>query len=105
MPFYKNSYPTIDTHLISLFVCLPDGNVLSMTRKEPVGVVAAIIPWNYPVLMAAWKMGPALAAGCTMVLKPAEQTPLTALVLAQLVKEVNFPNSSKILLVLKWLLL
>lgn len=64
-----------------------DGNVMSITRKEPVGVVGAIIPWNYPVLMASWKMGPALATGCTMVLKPAEQTPLTALVLAQLVKE------------------
>ena len=68
-----------------------DGNVMSITRKQPVGVVAAIIPWNYPVLMAVWKMGPALAAGCTMVLKPAEQTPLTALVLGQLVKEAGFP--------------
>ena len=67
---------------------------MCVTRKEPVGVVAAIIPWNYPVLMAAWKMGPALAAGCTMVLKPAEQTPLTALVLAQLVKEVHIPGIS-----------
>ncbi len=71
------------------FHMFTDGNVMCITRKEPVGVVGAIIPWNYPVLMAAWKMGPALATGCTMILKPAEQTPLTALVLAQLVKEVS----------------
>lgn len=50
-----------------------------MTRKEPVGVVAQIIPWNYPIGMAIWKLGPALATGCTLILKPAEQTPLTAL--------------------------
>lgn len=68
-----------------------DGNVMSITRKEPVGVVSAIIPWNYPILMATWKMGPALATGCTMILKPAEQTPLSALFLAQLVKEAGFP--------------
>jgi hypothetical protein len=49
------------------------------TEKEPVGVAAAIIPWNFPLLMAAWKLGPALAAGCAVVLKPAEQTPLSAL--------------------------
>src|SRR5690606_41597298 len=49
------------------------------TRKEPVGVAGQIIPWNFPLLMAAWKWGPALAAGCTIVLKPAEQTPLSAL--------------------------
>lgn len=72
------------------FVILsPDGNVMSITRKEPVGVVSSIIPWNYPILMASWKMGPALATGCTMILKPAEQTPLSALYLAQLVKEVR----------------
>ena len=49
------------------------------TLREPVGVVGQIIPWNFPLLMAAWKLGPALAAGCTVVLKPAEQTPLSAL--------------------------
>src|SRR5579884_1852014 len=54
-------------------------NTLCYTRREPVGVAGQIIPWNFPLLMAAWKLGPALAAGCTVVLKPAEQTPLTAL--------------------------
>ena len=59
-----------------------DPNLLCYTRREPVGVCAQIIPWNFPLLMAAWKIGPALAAGCTIVLKPAEQTPLSALRLA-----------------------
>ena len=61
------------------------------TRREPVGVCAQIIPWNFPLLMAAWKLGPALAAGCTVVLKPAEQTPLSALRLGELALEVGFP--------------
>jgi len=61
------------------------------TRREPVGVVAAIVPWNFPLLMCAYKAGPALAAGNTIVLKPAEQTPLSALRLADLVEEVGFP--------------
>ncbi|MBX6379039.1 MAG: aldehyde dehydrogenase family protein, partial [Clostridia bacterium] len=61
------------------------------TVREPVGVVGAITPWNAPMLMYAWKLGPALAAGCTVVLKPAEQTPVTALELARLVQEVGFP--------------
>ena len=60
-------------------------------RDRPVGVVAAIIPWNFPLLMAIWKIAPALAAGCTVVLKPAEETPLTALRLAELVLEAGFP--------------
>ncbi len=64
---------------------VPD-NALSLTLKEPVGVAGQIIPWNYPLLMAAWKLAPALAAGCTCVLKPAEQTPLTILKLASLVR-------------------
>ncbi|XP_017883709.1 retinal dehydrogenase 1 [Ceratina calcarata] len=68
-----------------------DGNYVSLTRKEPVGVVGQIIPWNYPFLMLAWKWGPALATGCTIVLKPAEQTPLTALYAAALAKEAGFP--------------
>jgi betaine-aldehyde dehydrogenase len=67
-------------------------NALSLTLKEPVGVAGQIIPWNYPLLMAAWKLGPALAAGCTCVLKPAEQTPLTALELAQWFEECGLPN-------------
>jgi acyl-CoA reductase-like NAD-dependent aldehyde dehydrogenase len=62
------------------------------TRKEPVGVCGQIIPWNFPMLMAAWKVGPALAAGCTVVLKPAEQTPLTALRIGELALEVGIPN-------------
>ena len=62
------------------------------TRHEPVGVVGQIIPWNFPLLMQAWKWGPALACGNTVVLKPAEQTPLTALRVAQLAQEVGFPK-------------
>jgi acyl-CoA reductase-like NAD-dependent aldehyde dehydrogenase len=61
------------------------------TRREPVGVCAQIVPWNFPLLMAAWKISPALAAGCTIVLKPAEQTPLSALRLGELALEVGFP--------------
>jgi len=68
-----------------------DGNVMTYTRMEPVGVVGQIIPWNYPVAMLAWKWAPALAAGCTIVLKPAELTPLSALYMASLVKEAGFP--------------
>lgn len=66
-------------------------NTLCYTRKEPVGVCAQIIPWNFSLLMTAWKVGAALAAGCTVVLKPAEQTPLTALRLAELIDEAGFP--------------
>jgi phenylacetaldehyde dehydrogenase len=61
------------------------------TTREPVGVVAQIVPWNFPLAMAAWKLGPALATGCTSILKPAEQTPLTALRLAELIAEAGFP--------------
>jgi acyl-CoA reductase-like NAD-dependent aldehyde dehydrogenase len=61
------------------------------TRREPVGVCAQVIPWNFPLLMASWKLAPALAAGCTVVLKPAEQTPLSALRLGELALEVGFP--------------
>jgi len=66
-------------------------NALSFTLREPVGVAGQIIPWNYPLLMAAWKLAPALAAGCTCVLKPAEQTPLTALEFAHWLEEVGLP--------------
>jgi acyl-CoA reductase-like NAD-dependent aldehyde dehydrogenase len=66
--------------------------IFSMTLIEPVGVCGQIIPWNYPILMAIWKWAPALATGCTLVLKPSEKTPLTALVLCSLVKEVGFPS-------------
>jgi phenylacetaldehyde dehydrogenase len=67
------------------------GRISAYTRREPVGVVAQIIPWNFPLAMAAWKLGPALAAGCTVILKPAEQTPLTALRLGELIAEAGFP--------------
>ena len=67
------------------------GNFLSYTLRQPVGVVGQIIPWNFPLLMMAWKWGPALACGNTVVLKPAEQTPLTALRVAELAREAGFP--------------
>ncbi|HZD86864.1 MAG TPA: aldehyde dehydrogenase family protein [Gaiellaceae bacterium] len=67
------------------------GSLMSYTLKEPVGVCAQIVPWNYPLLMSVWKLSPALAAGCAVVLKPDPQTPLTALRVAQLATEVGFP--------------
>lgn len=67
------------------------GNFLNYTVREPAGVVGQVIPWNFPLLMAAWKLGPALATGCTVVLKPAEQTPLTALRLGELLLEADIP--------------
>ena len=69
----------------------PQAKFFAYTRREPVGVVGAIIPWNMPMLMAVWKLGPALAAGCTVVLKPASDTPLTALRIAELIQEAGFP--------------
>ena len=68
------------------------GNYFCYTRREPVGVAGQIIPWNFPILMVSWKWGPALAAGCTVVMKPAEQTPLTALRLARLAQEAGVPD-------------
>ncbi len=70
---------------------VPGGGYLAYTLREPVGVAGQIIPWNFPLLMAAWKLGPALAAGCAVVLKVAEQTPLSALRLAELIQEAGFP--------------
>ena len=70
---------------------VPD-NALSLSLKEPVGDAGQIIPWNYPLLMAAWKLAPAIAAGCTCVLKPAEQTPLTVLEVAKWFEEVGLPK-------------
>ncbi|XAM00456.1 aldehyde dehydrogenase family protein [Phycisphaeraceae bacterium D3-23] len=70
----------------------PDNDFHAFTLKEPVGVVGQIIPWNFPLLMAAWKLGPALAAGCCVVLKPAEQTPLSALRLGELIQEAGLPD-------------
>jgi aldehyde dehydrogenase (NAD+) len=68
------------------------GSFFNYTRHEALGVVGQIIPWNFPLLMAAWKLGAALATGCTVVLKPAEQTPLSALYLAKLAQEAGFPE-------------
>ncbi|MFO0790143.1 MAG: aldehyde dehydrogenase family protein [Pirellulales bacterium] len=68
------------------------GDYFCYTRREPVGVVGQIIPWNFPALMVAWKWGPALAAGCTIVMKPAEQTPLTCLRMARLAQKAGIPD-------------
>jgi aldehyde dehydrogenase (NAD+) len=68
------------------------GNYFTYTRREPVGVVGQIIPWNFPMLMVAWKWGPALATGCTIVMKPAEQTPLTCLRMARLAQKAGIPD-------------
>ena len=74
------------------FTVSAPGSWHAYTLREPVGVVGQIIPWNFPLMMAAWKIAPALAAGCTIVLKPAEQTPLSALRLGQLIQEAGFPD-------------
>jgi len=83
-------YGGLATKVSGLVNPVPD-NALSLSLKEPVGVAGQIIPWNYPLMMAAWKLAPALAAGCTCVLKPAEQTPLTALKLAGWLGECGVP--------------
>ena len=69
-----------------------DGPYFCYTRHEPIGIVGQITPWNFPALMVAWKLAPALACGCCIVLKPAEQTPLTALYIASLIREAGFPR-------------
>ncbi|WDH51515.1 aldehyde dehydrogenase family protein [Pseudomonas chlororaphis] len=71
---------------------MPDQQFHSFIRREAVGVVGAIVAWNFPLLLACWKLGPALATGCTVVLKPADETPLTALKLAELVQEAGYPD-------------
>jgi len=83
-------YGGLATKVLGQVNPVPD-NALSFTLREPVGVAAQIIPWNYPLLMAAWKLAPAIAAGCTCVLKPAEQTPLTALEFAHYLEEAGLP--------------
>lgn len=80
------------TTITPSFAYIPDVQFASQTLCEPVGVVGQIIPWNFPLVMAVWKIAPALAAGCTVVLKPAEDTPLTALRLGQLICETGFPD-------------
>jgi betaine-aldehyde dehydrogenase len=83
-------YGGLATKILGHVNPVPD-NALSLSLREPIGVAAQIIPWNYPLLMAAWKLAPALAAGCTCVLKPAEQTPLTALEFAGFLGEAGVP--------------
>jgi len=80
------------TKIVGETLPVAQANMHCYTRKEPVGVCGQIIPWNFPLLMAAWKVAPALAAGCTVVLKPAEQTPLTALRLGELALEAGLPE-------------
>src|SRR5262249_10747037 len=69
-----------------------DGNFHTYLLREPLGVVAAIVPWNYATCLACWKLGPALATGCTVILKPSELTPLTGMKLGELAREVGFPS-------------
>ncbi|MEX3815376.1 aldehyde dehydrogenase family protein [Paraburkholderia sp. BR13439] len=88
--FYANLAEKLDENAETP-VALSDERFSSVARKEPVGVAGAIIPWNFPMLMAAWKVAPALAAGCAMVLKPSELTPLTALELASIVSAADLP--------------
>ncbi len=83
----------LEGHTIPISVPFtPGAKYHAYTLREPVGVVGQIIPWNFPLLMAAWKLGPALAAGCTIVLKPAEETPLSAIRLGELICEAGFPD-------------
>ncbi len=82
----------IEGEVIPISALPAPGEYHAYTRREPVGVVAQIIPWNFPLLMCAWKLGPALAAGCTVILKPAEQTPLEALRLGELIQEAGLPD-------------
>ncbi len=91
---YMSGWTTKNTgQTLSLNVpYMPDAQFHAYTLHEPVGVVGQIIPWNFPLLMAAWKLGPALACGCTVVLKPAEQTPLSALRLGELILEAGIPE-------------
>jgi phenylacetaldehyde dehydrogenase len=94
MFWYMAGWATkIEGNTLSLSVpYMPGASFHSYTLREPVGVVGQIIPWNFPLLMAAWKLAPALATGCTVVLKPAEQTPLTAIRLAELIAEAGVPD-------------
>src|SRR2546427_7863190 len=86
-------YGGLATKVVGYVNPVPD-NAMSLSLKEPMGIAGQIIPWNYPLMMGAWKLAPAIAAGCTCVLKPAEQTPLTALELAQWFDEVGLPKAA-----------
>jgi phenylacetaldehyde dehydrogenase len=91
MRYYAGWATKIEGNTIPITLADPS-SYFAYTVREPIGVVGQIIPWNFPLLMAAWKLGPALAAGCTVVLKPAEQTPLSALRLGELIQEAGFPE-------------
>jgi acyl-CoA reductase-like NAD-dependent aldehyde dehydrogenase len=84
--WYASAIATIAGRVVPM-----GGSVLTYTLKEPVGVVAQIVPWNYPFMMTSWKLAPALAAGCAVVLKPDPATPLSALRLGELAAEVGIP--------------
>ncbi len=88
--FYANLAKELDTNSEEV-ITLSEPGFSSKATKEPLGVAGAIIPWNFPMLMAAWKVAPALAAGCTMVLKPSEITPLTAIALGEIAIEAGLP--------------
>ncbi|MFK8397791.1 aldehyde dehydrogenase family protein [Pseudomonas sp. BGr12] len=88
--FYADLAEKLDTNQ-EQSIALADDRFSAIARKEPIGVAGAIIPWNFPMLMASWKVAPALAAGCSMVLKPSELTPLTAMHLAQIAHEAGLP--------------
>ncbi len=91
--YYAGWVTKIHGNTISLSVPFAKKNLFhAYTEREPVGVVAQVIPWNFPLLMAAWKLAPALASGCTVILKPAEQTPLTATFLATLIQKAGIPK-------------
>ena len=83
-------YGGLATKVLGSVNPVPD-NAMNFTMREPIGVAAQIIPWNYPLLMAAWKLAPAIAAGCTCILKPAEQTPLTALEFGGYLTDAGLP--------------
>jgi phenylacetaldehyde dehydrogenase len=90
---YMAGWPTkIEGTTVPISALPAPGEYHAYTLREPVGVVGQIIPWNFPLLMAAWKLGPVLACGCTVVLKPAEQTPLSALRLGELLQEAGLPD-------------
>ena len=89
---YFRYYAGWPTKILGETIPVSVPEMFNYTLRRPVGVVGQIIPWNYPLMMAAWKLAPALAAGCTIVLKPAEQTPLSALYLGSLIQEAGFPD-------------
>ena len=89
--YYAGWATKIEGNTINLGLA-KQGKFHAYTVREPVGVAGQIIPWNFPLLMAAWKLAPALCVGCTVILKPAEQTPLTALRLGELIMEAGFPD-------------